>query len=377
MRQHTVDMLRGWLLLAALACMPLLSPAQTDAEGFQLAMPGYAFQFPRDHGSHPDFKTEWWYFTGNLHDESGGRHGYELTFFRTALLSPAAREGRGPLVADQLHFAHFGISGGARRTHAAEERGGRVGLGQARASEETLDLMCGGWTARLDGEEMLIKASADFGEVELRLVPTKPVVMHGENGAHAKGPEPGQASHYLSFTRLETTGTLTIDGVAKKVSGLSWMDHEFGSSWLGPDEVGWDWFSIQLNAGEELMIYGIRRRDGTWSPTAQGTIVGADGSVERLSPADYSVSSKRVWRSGKTGAEYPIGWVIELPRHGGRLDVEPLFDEQEMVLEGITGSVYWEGAVNVTGSWRGAAAKGAGYVELVGYGKEFAALKAP
>ncbi|MEQ8819859.1 MAG: lipocalin-like domain-containing protein [Sumerlaeia bacterium] len=348
-------------------------PATVRSEGFQRALPGFAYEFPRDHGSHPDFQTEWWYFTGNLETESGRPFGYELTIFRTGLIPPGdPRAGASPLVPSNVFLGHFAISDITNEAHENWEAVGREGLGQAHGATDRLDVRVGDLAVRMEPDEtILLTAEVEGAALDFRLSPAKPFVIHGENGVHQKASDPGQASHYITYTRLNTEGTLTWRGEDYAVRGLSWFDHEFGSDQLSGEEVGWDWFALQLANGEDLMVYGLRRADGTFNPQSIGTLVGPGGEKTLLPKSAYDIRPTGTWTSPHTGAVYPMGWEIEVPQFDGALRVLPRFEDQEMLTEQSTGTNYWEGAVTVEGTWRGAPATGKGYVELVGYDKVF------
>lgn len=360
------------LFSAAFVVIASVVPGNAAEDGgFRQALPGYVYSFPRDHGSHPEFKTEWWYFTGNLEAEDGRAFGYELTIFRYATLAPAERVGedpaRSPLTADQIYIGHFAISDIARERHQSWERIGRRGLGQAGASTETLNVFVGDWRIVQTADGAIeLETVAEAAGLDLRLTPRKPPVIHGTGGAHQKTAAAGHASHYISFTRLATEGELRWRGETYRVAGSSWMDHEFFSGMLG-EAVGWNWFALQLDNGLDLMIYQIRNADGSYSPAATGTLVTAAGETVVLEPAAYSLEATGEWTSPASGATYPMGWRIGLPGYGARLTVEPAFEAQEMQTTRVTGTVYWEGAVRIEGAWSGEAVTGKGYVELVGY----------
>lgn len=361
---------------AALAAILLLSCSPASAE-FRRALPGYQYSFPRDHGAHPDFRTEWWYFTGNLADETGREFGYELTIFRHALSHPAEPDApQSSLAASQVLLGHFAISDIEGRRHESWERLSRPGLGTGSFSTETLDVRLGTWRIAMETSgTMTLTAAGEDSAVDFRLAPERSPVIHGRDGVHQKSSEPGQASHYISFTRLETSGALTWRGRRFSVKGLSWMDHEFGSSQLGDEQVGWDWFALQLDSGEDLMLYQLRRRDGTAAPQSSGTLVLPDGTAEEIPATDFVLQPVGTWQSPETGATYPMGWTIAMPSRGAALKVTERFPEQEMRTERSTGTSYWEGAVAVEGTWQGRPARGRGYVELVGYAEEFEFLK--
>lgn len=353
---------------AALAWVSLiLLPWGAAGQEFRRALPGYEYTFPRDHGSHPEFRTEWWYVTGNVATPDGREFGYELTIFRNGVPGAGDAAQRSPLVAGQVFLGHFAISDIANKRHQSWERIGREGFAQASASTETLDVRLGDWSLALapDGA-ILLRAQQDHGALDLTLRPQRPFVIHGRDGVHQKSEKAGQASHYISFTRLETTGTLTWDGKQHAVRGLSWKDHEFGSDQLGEDETGWDWFALQLESGEDLMVYQIRRKDGTANAFSLGTLVDAQGQKTELPGSAYTIRATGSWKSPHSGAVYPMGWVITVPGRG-ELVVTERFADQEMRTTRYTGTVYWEGAVSVTGTWDGKPARGVGYTELVGY----------
>ncbi|MDX2175176.1 MAG: lipocalin-like domain-containing protein [Candidatus Sumerlaeia bacterium] len=357
------------------AAVLLSLAAALPAEGFRPARPGFAFEFPRDHGSHPEFKTEWWYFTGNVEAENGDPFGYQLTFFRNRLEPLGGLETASPLAASELFVGHAGISDGRGKRHGSAERVGRAGLGQASASTETLDVRMSDWKCvLLEDGSIAVAASGEFGALDLRLTPEKPPVIHGEDGVHQKAADPRQASHYVSFTRLRTEGTLTWQGAERRVAGTSWMDHEFFSELLDGGDTGWDWFALQLDDDTELMVYRLKRRDGSYNPNATGTLVLADRSTVPLAKGGYTIEPTGSWTSPHTGATYPMGWRIEVPERGIDLAVEALFEDQEMLKQRTTGTAYWEGAVRVTGTSGGRAVAGVGYVEMVGYASPFTLL---
>ncbi len=340
-----------------------------SAEGFRRALPGYTFAFPRDHGSHPDFKTEWWYFTGNLADAEGRRFGFEYTIFRSALAAP---KGGAPtasaLAAEQMYLAHFAISDLGGERHGCWEAAGRAGFDLAHASVEGMELRVGEWTMHMaEGERIALHTSVAGAGIDLKLVPAKPLVLHGKDGVHQKAGDAGQASHYYSYTRLDTSGSLRWEGREYQVEGIAWMDHEFGSDQLASDQVGWDWFALQLDSGEELMLYQMRRKDGSYSAQSAGSLIGVQGGAVTLPGESYKISATGSWRSPVSGGVYPMGWKVTIPGQRGELTVTPAFSAQEMTTDRFTGTVYWEGAVTVAGNWKGASASGRGYVELVGY----------
>ena len=346
------------------------APAQVEVfePEYRLAVPGYEFTFPRDHGAHPDYKLEWWYYTGHLEAEDGRSFGYELTFFRIGMDRRAVNPSAWSV--DDLHVAHFALSRLSEETFQYWERVNRAGPGIARTRTDTLDVQNESWTARLEDGVMHLRAYAEGILLELELQPDKGPVIHG-NGVSQKADGVGQASHYYSMTRMRTEGLLSIDGRAVSVSGESWMDHEFGTNQLAPDQVGWDWFSLQLDNGEELMLYQLRYTDGTIDPNSSGTMVSADGESEHLERDQFTVRSLRDWASPKSEAVYRLDWELALPGQNTALRVIPLMDDQELYTVRSTGIAYWEGAVRVEGVWKGQAVTGRGYVELTGYSTRY------
>ncbi|MBI2821714.1 MAG: carotenoid 1,2-hydratase, partial [Acidobacteria bacterium] len=274
--------------VSLLVCLCLLSaaggwmlPQQSGLSlDYRRALAGYIFEFPRDHGAHPDFKLEWWYYTGHLESETGRRFGYELVFFRSGTDRDYANPSRWKI--RNLYMAHFAVTDIASRRFRYFEKLNRSGPGIAGAETASLRVWNENWSARLQDGAMRLRAAAGGVELALELRPQKPPVIHGRDGISRKGAGPGQASHYYSLTRLKSQGTVTVDGRVFQVMGQSWMDHEFGTNQLAPEQVGWDWFSLQLESGEELMLYRLRHRDGSIDPHSSGTMVLSTGKTVHL-----------------------------------------------------------------------------------------------
>jgi predicted secreted hydrolase len=357
------------MILAFLASWRLMLVAWGEAGEFRRALPGYTFSFPRDHYSHDEFRTEWWYYTGHLQTGDGREYGYQVTFFRSGLAEARANPSR--WAAKNLYLAHFAISDFSRRTFRYFERINRAGLGQAGAGQKEFRVWVGDWEVAGTGSTQRLKAKDGGFGVDLALVSLKPPVIHGADGVSQKGEGRGHASHYYSLTRLKTEGALTIHGQVAPVSGLSWMDHEFGSTQLAPDQVGWDWFSLQLEDGTELMLYLIRKADGRPDPYSAGTWVGADGRPLRLGLSDFSVDVLDRWKSPRGKAVYPMKWRLRVPRLGLELTVTPAFPDQELDTAKSTRVIYWEGAVSAEGTIHGRPATARGYVEMTGYAEPF------
>lgn len=351
------------LLLLGAACLPL------GAAEYRRALPGYRYTFPRDHGAHPDFRTEWWYYTGHLAAGDGRRFGYQLTFFRSALEQQGANPSR--WAARNLYLAHFAVSDvTGRRLHLAE-RLAREGLGEAGGEREGLKVWIGDWEAVAEGAAHRLRAREGSFAIDLRLEPAKPLVVHGRDGVSQKAEGPGHASHYYSFPRLKTAGTLVAEGRSLKVTGQSWMDHEFGSAQLREDQVGWDWFSLQLDNGFEVMLYLLRHGDGRADPHSSGTLVHPDGRAQHLRRDDFAVEVLERWKSPRSPGLYPIRWRIRVPRAALDVTVAPLFPDQELDTAKSTRVIYWEGASRVEGTMAGKAVRGDAYVEMTGYAHPF------
>lgn len=350
------------------------APHSAEADGFRLAKPGFVYEFPRDHGSHDDFRTEWWYYTGHLSSQNGRRFGFQLTFFRRAVAADQVRTLPSRWTIRQLYLAHFAVSDVDGKQFRYSEKISREGLGKAGADTGRLHVWTDRWLAEsTENEPLNHRLSAEQGgvAVELTLHQLKPPVVHGQGGVSRKGAEIGQASHYYSLTRLGTEGRLTIDGEVFQVAGTSWMDHEFGSADLSAELVGWDWFSLQLQDGRDVMIYRLRRADGSLDPASSGTVVYPDGRAESLSAGDVAVRVLGHWTSPGSRARYPAGWRVTVPRLQMSIDVSPMMADQELVTRRSTQVTYWEGAVQISGTTRGQAVTGQGYVELTGYAERF------
>lgn len=333
---------------------------------FRMAVPGYEFAFPRDHGAHPEYRTEWWYYTGHLRTESGRRYGFEVTFFRIGVQNPPTKATRWDLNA--IMPAHFAITDVEAKDFRYYEKLNRASPFTAAAAVGWLDVFNESWraTTNPDGSWRLVaKQGTDALDVTLRT--RKAPVVHGENGVSVKAPAAGYASHYYSMTRLEASGTIN----GQRATGQAWMDHEFGSSALRENQQGWDWFSIQLENDMELMLYVIRRRDGSPDVTSSGTLVTSEGRVIHLKREQLRVTTLAKWKSAKSGATYPVAWRVELPMLKVSLTVRPLMNEQELVTHGSTNITYWEGACDVSGTFAGTGVRGEAYVEMTGYDKAF------
>jgi predicted secreted hydrolase len=338
---------------------------------------GYQYVFPRDHASHDEFRTEWWYYTGHLRAEDGREFGYQLTFFRQGIDDEQVRKNPSRWAVSNVYLAHAAVSHHGKERFRYSEKVSRAGLGKAGAESARLHVWIDRWSVEAISPDHLqhrLRVSSEEVSFDLIVVSEKPPVVHGADGISRKGHEAGQASHYYSLTRLRTSGTLVVDHQPIQVHGVSWMDHEFGSGGLGRDQVGWDWFSIQLDDGRDVMFYRLRRTDGTADPVSSGTAVAPEGTVHHLFASDVSVDVLDEWTSPVSGARYPHRWRFTVPSMGLVLMLIPMMHAQELVTERSTHVTYWEGAVRITGDVGGTPIVGHGYVELTGYARRFAAL---
>ena len=336
-----------------------------DATGFARALTPHTFSLPADDGPHFDFQTEWWYYTGNLTTAAGQHVGYQLTIFRRGL-SPGLVSRPSDLGANQVYFAHLAFTDVAAGTHTAVERFSRGALDLAGASGVPFRAWIEDWrvdSLAPDGSAVHLVASDGNQALDLDLRSAKPIVAHGDHGLSPKSNTPGNASYYLSYTHLDTTGSVTLAGGKTTVTGESWFDHEWSTTALSPGAVGWDWFGLQLGDGRELMWFQIRRQDGSLEPGANGTLVAADGTTRHLAAGDLTVAVLDHWRSPATGANYPSRWQVSVPSAQIAIELEPWLVDQENRVS----FAYWEGAVKMSGSSGGAPVSGNGYVEMTGY----------
>ena len=339
----------------------------SDADpAFARAIEPREFVFPEDHGPHPEFRNEWWYVTGNLDNEDGERFGFELTIFRFALtpdISPSTSAWR----TNQVYIAHLAVTDADNERFYVAQRYSRGAVGLAGAQASPFRVWIDDWEmaerAQADAWH-LVANDEDFG-IDLKLRALKPPVLNGIEGLSQKSADPSNASYYYSITRLQTEGRLRVGENDYTVSGLSWLDREWSTSALAADQVGWDWFALQLDDGSELMIYGLRLQDGTRDPASAGTFVDANGVTTHLDYDDVEISVLEEWSSPE-GGSYPSRWLLRVPRFGLELNVKPVINDQEL----FTTVRYWEGAVDVTGEHDRQPVEGRGYVELTGYAEE-------
>ncbi len=306
--------------------------------------------------AHPDSKTEWWYYTGQLQAASGRQFGFELTFFRVKLPD-----------GDDIDAAHFALSDLSRRQFTFQEKLHRPFPGIAGADSEKLFVFNESWEVREKAGRHVLRAGNGKNAVELELTPSTPPILNGIGGISRKGPGADDYSHYVSIPRLEARGTMTAGGESEHVSGIAWFDHEFGPGGLPAGLAGWDWFSAQLSDGTALMLYRLRLRDGSVSDFSSGTFVDAGGKATSLSKPDFQVRATGSWTSSKTRATYPSGWVVTVPSRSIELKIAPRLADQELVTSNSTRVTYWEGACSVSGMRARRPITGTSYVELTGY----------
>ncbi|HVM31663.1 MAG TPA: lipocalin-like domain-containing protein [bacterium] len=352
--------LRAALLLCFM--FPGLAAA-ADPVGFVAAKPGYVWKFPRDHGNHPAYRTEWWYYTGHLRGPEGQRYGFELTFFRQGL----ARNVDNPssFTATDLYFAHFAISDLKAKAFWYAQKMDRPGPGLAGAASGGVSVFNEDWRAFHDGPGHRLQAQGQGRSIDLLLQSPFPAVLNGTGGYSVKGP--GQASLYYSFPRMSVTGTLSVGGKPFPVTGEAWMDHEFFTDGLSSDEAGWDWFGLRFSDGTDLMLYRLRLKDGGVSPACAGTFTDVRGRATHLTASDIRAQPLESWKSPRTGAVYPTRWLIQVPKLQLTFQVGADFADQELDTAESTRVVYWEGSVGLSGQRAGKPVKGEGYMELTGY----------
>ena len=333
-----------------------------SAAGFARATQVRPFHFPADHGPHPTYRNEWWYLTGNLRSADEARaFGFQITLFRIAL-QPEPLSSDSAWRTNQAWMAHAALSDVAGRDHQAYERFARQALGLAGAQQAPLKVWLEDWQLQLDepGGVWRLQLPTPGFDLTLELVPASPVVLQGDQGLSQKSAEPGNASYYYSVPRLQASGHLQLHGAKLPVQGTAWLDREWGTSALGPDQTGWDWFSLQLADGRNLMYYQLRRSDGSGDPHSSGSLSDSTGLQRRLTPADVELTPLAYWNAGKR--RYPVEWRVQLQGEAHPWRVRALLEDQEMRL-----SVrYWEGAVEVSDELNGDRL-GRGYLEMAGY----------
>ena len=334
--------------------------------GFVAADGSRPLTFPGDFGAHPEFRTEWWYYTGNLQTPQGRHFGFELTVFRVGVMRPAVQ-----LPADSewydhsVYFAHFAVSDIQGERFYAFERYARPGPGLAGAQGEPYHVWIEDWSiAESASGTYHLQAAQEEITLDLTLTDEMGIVLHGEEGYSRKGEGAGNASYYYSQPRLRAEGQVAIGGVPFAVGGLAWKDHEFSTSVLDQNQIGWDWFSLQYEDGSALMLFQLRERAGGISSSSSGTFIAPDGRAEPLQKTDFAIRVLDEWRSPHTQGVYPSAWELRLEEPACVLEITPWMADQEIHFPAVT---YWEGAVHFEGACGGAPIRGNGYVELTGY----------
>ncbi len=334
-----------------------------DTTGYERVLGPEPFEFPRDHGAHDGYLLEWWYFTGNLDGPGGRRFGYQFTVFRNALAAPAETPSRvSAWGTTQLYSAHLALTDGAGGPFLHEERFARGAAGMAGAEGDPLRVWVGPWQASGRPDSIRVEAEGSRFGLSLLLRPEKPIVLQGDAGFSRKGDGPGQASRYYAVTRLTTEGTVRSGEETVPVTGTSWFDREWSTSLLGEDQVGWDWFSLHLDTGDDLMLFRLRRADGSTS-FADASLVGPTGERRAIDVAGLAFVPGREWVSPATGARYPVQWTVTSKSPPFTIGTNAVLDGQELA----TRVRYWEGAVDASGTWEGRPVGGRGYVEMTGY----------
>ncbi len=347
----------------------IILPPAPDSTGFTRAEGPIPLTFPVAQGPHPDYLTEWWYYTGNLDTLDGQHYGFQLTFFRRALAPPADRTTRpSDWATDQVYLAHFALTDASGEQFHSFERYARGAAGLAGAQAAPYRV----WLENFLVEETTpntyhLLATEGPLKLELELTLSKPYTLHGDQGYSQKGPEPGNASYYISQTRLEARGQVTTARGTFPVTGLAWMDHEYSTSALSEGQIGWDWFSVQLSNDTELMFFQLRRDDGSVDRFSSGTVIYPDGITRALTQDDFTITVLDTWRSPHSKAEYPARWQVNIPSENLTLTLQPWLADQELQ----TRIIYWEGAVQITGTHNDQSVNGNGYVEMTGYASPF------
>ena len=367
----------GYVLLFLMIAVAGYNAIAEDKSGFLSVSGPCNLVFPKDHGSHPGYRTEWWYYTGNLEAETGNRYGFQLTFFRSQIIAPGD-EKRWPQPPSawrtrQIYLGHAAITDIFKKRHLQSELMARGTLGMAGVSQEAIDtiVFIKNWSTKIGADRHLLKTVTDDFSYELTLKPVKPPVLHGQAGYSRKGSTPERASCYYSLSRLKTEGALTISGKTIPVRGLSWMDHEFSTAPLEPGIIGWDWFSLQLSDQTEIMLFLLRNEEGRFNPASSGTFIDVSGKPRHLTKDDFRVDVLDSWKSPRSQAVYPVHWRLTVFPLAIQLTLQANISDQEMRTPATTGVTYWEGSISINGSVGKHPVKGSGYVELTGYAQSF------
>jgi predicted secreted hydrolase len=328
-----------------------------------VALPGYQITLPADHYPHYQFRTEWWYFTGNVQTADGRAFGYQLTFFRHGYRPPGVGNPPGSrFVMNDVKFAHFAVTDVSAGKFHFDSRVSRGAYGEAGFGEGERLAWIDDWELDFNNVFRLKAAAKDYA-IELELTPEKPAVLQGVNGLSQKAEGAGHASYYYSITRLNTSGTIKIGAENYKVKGSSWFDREWATNQLAPEQSGWNWFAIQLSDGSDLMLYQMRLRNGGIDSHSTGKWIGPGGDTGDLAAGEFRLSPEKYWVSPASKANYPVVWKLTIPKLNLDLEITPAVEDQELNL----GVVYWEGSIRLKGQRAGKPVDGVGYMELTGY----------
>jgi len=350
-------------IFAVVSLMLVVNPV---AGQYRFAAPGYRYEFPRDNFNHPDFQTEWWYYTGNLKAADGHEFGFELTFFREGLNRNV--EKASDWSASDAYLAHLALSDISDGKFYHRERLNRAGPGIAGASAETGRIWNGNWQILWNGSRQDLQAISDQFNLHLRLESQKQPVIHGLDGVSQKSAGEGQASHYISLTHLAVSGDIDLNETKFPVTGTAWMDHEFFTQPLDAEQVGWDWLSLQFDDNSELMLFRIRRKGGSIDPFSSGTYVDAAGKTTHLTQKDFTLRPLgETWASDSNRAVYPIHWQVSVPSLKVNVDITTRLKQQELAGKTVLSPSYWEGAIRIAGTRNALPLAGVGYLEMSGY----------
>ena len=364
------------LILHTAICM-FSNAKAADQTGYLSVTGPCHLEFPKDHGPHPGYRTEWWYYTGNLQGPSGNRYGFQLTFFRSQT-SPSATRRKWPQPASawrtqQVYVAHAAIAHIAEKRHLQAELLSREALNMAGASqdEDTTTVFIKNWSLKIGSRQHLLEVNSEGFSYNLALTPQKPPVVRSM-GAYNRGVSTVErASCYYSFTRLNVAGKLLVGDNVVPVKGSAWMDHEYGTDIVGPDLKGWDWFSLQLSDQTEIMAYVLRDKTGGIGTASSATVIDSQGKSRHIPITEFAVTVRSTWKSPHSKTVYPAGWQLKIFPGSIDLIIKPRLADQEMITSASTGITYWEGSVSIEGSKAGQRVEGQGYVELTGYARPF------
>jgi predicted secreted hydrolase len=335
----------------------------TNQKGWVVALPGYQIILPKDHFPHYQFRTEWWYFTGNVETADGRAFGYQLTFFRYGYRPPGTGQPvSSRFVINDVKFAHFAVTDVSAGKFHFDSRVSRGAYGEAGFADGKRLAWIDDWELDFSNNFRLKAAAKDFA-IELELTPEKPAVLQGEEGLSQRAEGPGHASYYYSITRLNTSGTVKIGAENYQVEGRSWFDREWATNQLAPEQSGWNWFAIQLSDGSDMMLYQMRLRHGGIDSHSNGKWIAKDGVSADLAADEFQLSPQKYWVSPANKANYPVAWKLTVPKINLDLEISPTLEDQELNLA----VVYWEGSIRIKGRRAGKPVDGVGYMELTGY----------